>query len=262
MNFNMLILQSLTFSCAQVGQARATQKGWLTPKQTAGGATICLVIASIIGVHLSKITGYNYTGAKRYDLVIILIVTSSVFNAVAYTGGPYPLGYIGLGDISIGYSGLGDLFVFLYFGLVATMTVPYMYTTIKGSNSSLLKISFLVAIPIASLATAIIVVNNLRDRVTDVNAGKNTLAVRFGESFARREYAILVLSSYLILIPMAWIHGVTWLCPIFSFPLAIKELKAVAFGGKDGSALNAHVGGTARVQLIFCLCLAFGIKSS
>ena len=122
-----------------------------------------------------------------HDPIMVFIVASSIFNAVAYTGGPFPLGYIhaSLGSISIGYSGLGDLFVFLYFGVVATMGVPYLYLTkiecfditsaiLDKSNlpdSNLLQLQslqkiFIHSISIGFLATGIIVVNNLRDRYT------------------------------------------------------------------------------------------------
>jgi 1,4-dihydroxy-2-naphthoate octaprenyltransferase len=254
--------------------------GWLTPKQTARGATLCLVAALALGFYLSQ---YSESTSSRFDGIMLFITLSSVFNAVAYTGGPYPLGYIGLGNISIGYAGLGDLFVFLYFGLVATMTVPYLHlrrTTAATSffqqptsfsmkqlilHHPLMQISFLVALPVGFLATAIIVVNNLRDRKTDVIARKMTLAVRCGESFVRGEYTILVITSYLVLpCLIAW-YSLSWTVvglPLFSLPMALPQLKAVGYGGKDGRALNEHVGGTARIQLVFCLALALAIRNS
>jgi 1,4-dihydroxy-2-naphthoate octaprenyltransferase len=125
-------------------------------------------------------------------------------------------------------------------------------------------LSFHLALPIGFLATAIIVVNNLRDRMTDVLARKMTLAVRFGEYFARGEYTFLVLGSYLLLLPLVLFHSVSCivvLLPCLSLPVAIPQLKAVGFGGKDGRALNEHVGGTARVQLLFCISLALAIRN-
>lgn len=248
--------------------------GWLTPRQTATGATLCLSVALVLGLHLS----YQYaSSSSTFDGVMLFITFSSVFNAVAYTGGPYPLGYIGLGKISIGYAGLGDLFVFLYFGLVASMTVPYLHLRSIAYHSShhspssiqwilhdpLMHLSFHLALPIGFLATAIIVVNNLRDRKTDILARKMTLAVRFGESFARGEYIFLVLGSYLLLLPLIIFHSFSWivLLPFVTLPVAITQLKAVGFGGKDGRALNEHVGGTARVQLLFCITLALAIRN-
>ena len=186
--------------------------------------------------------------------------------------GPYPLGYIGLGNLSIGYSGLGDLFVFLYFGVVATITVPYLYLRKHGEpdlsflnlavQNEMMRTSLLVALPVGFLATAIIVVNNLRDRVTDVHAGKKTMAVRFGERFTRMEYIVLILSSYLMLIPISKTklgNNFLWIL-VVTVPMVVKELKAVGFGGKDGGALNDHVGSTARLQAAFCCLLAIAFR--
>mmetsp|Transcript_15062 Transcript_15062/g.30363 ORF Transcript_15062/g.30363 Transcript_15062/m.30363 type:complete len:439 (-) Transcript_15062:927-2243(-) len=264
----------------RIGQARATQRGWLTPLQTASGATLCLGLASAIGLYLAYIAGTctadtsngsTCTSMYGLDKATLFIVATSVFNAVAYTGGPYPLGYIGLGSISIGYSGLGDIFVFLYFGLVATLGVPYLYLRSCGNTESaflllldneLFRRALHAAIPVGNLATAIIVVNNLRDRKTDIGANKRTLAVRFGEWFARIEYAVLVLSSYAFLFALAKSYEDAMILPLLSLPVAMPQLDAVAFGDKDGSALNDHVGGTARLQLLFCLLLVLGIQLS
>ena len=287
---------------ARVGQARATQRGWLTPHETCRGCVVCLGVALVVGLYClipipHECSIYNNngnvevdsrgstTGMDRnyytYDPIMIFIVLSSMFNAVAYTGGPFPLGYVGLGHVSIGYSGLGDFFVFIYFGIVATIGVPYLYLTkiscldIYSSSQriilwQLLRPSFLHSIPVGLLATAIIVVNNLRDRYTDVHAGKRTLAVRYGERFARIEYLLLLLGSYTFCIlsycyfsrqrddregDMAW----TALLPLASFPMAIPQLHAVAFGQKDGQALNDHVGGTAQLQLVYCILMATGL---
>ncbi len=271
----------------RVGQARATQKGWLTPFQTAFGSTFCLVLATILGILLTKMCrGVSSVGDDilGIDPYMLFVTISSVFNAVAYTGGPYPLGYIGLGNLSIGYSGLGDVFVFLYFGLVATVTVPYVYlasTTLSNATgfekvveifrSPLFLKSLMVALPVGFLGTAIIAVNNLRDRKTDVFAGKRTVAVRFGETFTRMEYMILVKGSYLFLIPLSRFlvgddsnYRRVWLyLPLLSYPLARGQLKAMGMvGGKDGAALNPYVGGTARVQLLYCILLIVGLKMS
>jgi 1,4-dihydroxy-2-naphthoate octaprenyltransferase len=218
---------------------------------------------------------------SAHDPIMIFVVASSLFNAVAYTGGPFPLGYIhpSLGSISIGYSGLGDLFVFLYFGVVATVGVPYLYLSkvecldvvsvlFDGSSSAessslqlqSLKQTCYHSIPIGFLATAIIVVNNLRDRHTDIHAGKRTMAVRFGEAFARAEYFLLVMTSYGFCLYIAFYEKrYMALLPLLSLPLALPQLNAVAFGGKDGQDLNEHVGGTAKLQMIYCIFLSVGL---
>ena len=183
----------------RVGQARATQKGWLSPFQTASLATIALVGASIIGTHL----------ARQAGTWMWCVTVTSVFNAVAYTGGPYPLGWVGLGWVSLGYSGLGDVFVFAYFGVVATLS-PYYLSLPLDSPRSCPAPLLVAAACLGFLATAIIVVNNLRDRETDARCGKRTTAVRFGYIFAVREYVNLV----------RWAHILMGLSPLFGAPYA------------------------------------------
>ncbi|KAL7493978.1 hypothetical protein ACHAWT_002778 [Skeletonema menzelii] len=259
----------------RVGQARATQKGWLTPYETCRGCVVCLMVSLFIGMqYLIPTNGQcldSGAGSRSADPIMVFIVLSSLFNAVAYTGGPFPLGYIGLGNISIGYSGLGDLFVFLYFGIVATVSVPYLYVTKTACVSplddttklmQLLQYPFLCSIPIGFLATNIIVVNNLRDRHTDIHAGKRTMAVRFGATFAKMEYLLFVVGSYAFCVYF-WLSEneyVRWttLLPLLSFPMSIPQLKAVAFGGKDGQMLNDHVGGAAKLQLVYCILMTCG----
>lgn len=253
----------------RVGQARATQKGWLTPYETCRGCTLCLLGAFWVGsyclIPLAPQCAETVFGRKGldFDPVMVFVVLSSLFNAVAYTGGPFPLGYIGLGNISIGYSGLGDLFVFLYFGIVATMGAPYLYATKvaclpQTRLRQALNPSFARSLPIGFLAAAIIVVNNLRDRHTDICAGKKTMAVRFGGTFAKVEYLALVVGSYGFSIYFWTLEKETYttLLPLLSFPMAIPQLKAVSFGGKDGQALNEHVGGTAKLQMFYCILMA------
>lgn len=263
----------------RVGQPRATQRGWLTPAQTARAASAVLTCGLGLGTGLVCQT-WQAAGRQRNDdmtttighmIVMTFIVLTSVFNAFAYTGGPWPLGHL---RFSIGYSGLGDLFVFLYFGLVATLTLPFLHiattTTITATTLETLTSLLPCAIQVAVLATNIIVVNNLRDRHTDVAAHKRTLAVRFGAAFCRGEYLVNVLVAYgiqlgtaaLSLHPNAsWQIAAVRLCPILlTCPMAMKEWKAVCT--KEGSALNPHVGGAAKVQLFFCILLAIAIRSS
>jgi len=259
----------------RVGQVRATQKGWLTPTQTATAATLCLLLASTIGFCLTKLSEHIIS----YDPFMHFVTITSVFNAFCYTGGHYPLGYIGLGNLSLAYSGLGDLFAFLYFGLVATITPLYLYCRINlheertffdlvWESGGFIRTGLVVAVPIGLFATAIIVVNNLRDRKTDAVVGKRTMAVRLGEKITRLEYTALIGGAYLMMVPISTeallggkVDNPGWLyLPLLSLPMAWRQLKAVGFYGKDGAALNEHVGGTARVQLVYCLLLSIGIR--
>ncbi|CAJ1915367.1 unnamed protein product [Cylindrotheca closterium] len=242
----------------RVGQARATQKGWLTPFQTAAAASGVLGLALLLGLGFIS----SVSGDPNHHVIMIGIVATSIFNAFAYTGGPWPLGYIGLSDLSIAYLGLGDIFVFLYFGLVATITPVFLYTA-NHDVDQLSTVMFRLlpyAIQVASLATNIIVVNNLRDRHTDISANKNTVAVRFGASFCRTEYSIMVAIAYLLVIYDWGIHSYSAarLFPLLSFRVARKEL--VAIYNKDGAALNPHVGGTAKVQFLFSVMLSLAMR--
>lgn len=237
----------------RVGHARATQKGWLTPPQTLAGSYLCLSLALAIGLSL----------IQENDPVLWFIILSSIFNAFAYTGG-HPLDYIGIGEVSLAYSGLADIFCFLYFGFVATLTIPYLH--VRDCNVSLMdtlqKLTpcIYMACPVGFLATAIIVVNNTRDRHTDVLAHKRTVAVRFGGTFCRVEYMVLILSSYvMITFESLYVRESLWhLLPLLSLPLAIPQLQAMRL--KEGSDLNPHVGGTARLQLVFCALLSLGLR--
>jgi 1,4-dihydroxy-2-naphthoate octaprenyltransferase len=270
----------------RVGQARATQKGWLTPFQTAMASGLTLLIGLILGMWFVINIAATTTAHSNEDqqqkqqiAVMVFIVVTSIFNAFAYTGGPWPLGYIGLQNFSLGYSGLGDLFVFLYFGLVATMMPPFLYISctdnseddddVNNNNlNNLLWMYSTYAMQVATLATNIIVVNNLRDRFTDVLANKLTLAVRFGATFCRVEYGVNIFVAYGITVWRWWSSAVVsndntsllMLLPLLSFPLALKEWQALY--KKDGGALNPHVGGAAKVQLLFCILLAISIRIS
>jgi 1,4-dihydroxy-2-naphthoate octaprenyltransferase len=236
---------------ARVGQARATQKGWLTPQQTSMASTSCLILALAVGLSLVP---------PQPDPVYYFIVASSCFNAVAYTGGPFPLGYVGLGNVSIAYWGLGDVFCFLYFGLVGVLTIPYLVIRQQDNSSSLRdllssrQIDWTQALPAAFLSTAIIVVNNLRDRHTDVLANKRTLAVRFGALFCKLEYTILVFLSYLLLLREIRIWAYL---PLLTLSFAILCVRAMWV--LDGADLNPYVGKTAMLELLYCTLQSFGM---
>lgn len=252
----------------RVGQARATQKGWLTPFQTALASGLTLLLGLFLGIRfilqMVEVGTDDETQSKGIAFMIFIVITS-IFNAFAYTGGPWPLGYIGMPNFSLGYSGLGDLFVFLYFGLVAVLIPPFLHFACNTSSGDprlpdiLYKFAPF-AIQVAVLATNIIVVNNLRDRHTDVFANKRTLAVRFGAKFCLIEYATNLLVAYGLVLVDAFETTIQpiKLLPLLTLPLAWKEWKAVS--QKEGGALNKHVGGAARLQFLFCILLAIAIR--
>jgi 1,4-dihydroxy-2-naphthoate octaprenyltransferase len=234
----------------RVGQARATAMGWLTPKQTCIAATLMLTVTLLSGVYLL------YSSSHLSNLGAWFLILSSVFNAFAYTGGPYPLGYLGLGDeVSIAYSGYGDIFVFIYFGLVATWMLPFlMYDELPISV-------IMHGVQVGLLAINVLVVNNLRDRRTDVSAGKYTTAVRFGRRFSLAEYCFCNFVAYLLVLVDAYhSQSLLRLAPLLSLVMVREETKAVF--SKEGRFLNPHVGGAAKVQFVFCVLLSFSVMLS
>ncbi len=149
----------------RLGPTRVTQAGLLTPAEVRRGMVVAFGLATLAGVYLVAVGG----------LPIVVVGLASIASGVAYTGGPYPLGY----------NGLGDVFVFVFFGLVAVSGTAWVTT------GTVPLLSVLAAVPVGAIATAVLVVNNVRDRETDVRAGKRTLVVRLGRRFGTVEYALL-----------------------------------------------------------------------
>jgi 1,4-dihydroxy-2-naphthoate polyprenyltransferase len=250
----------------RVGHARATAKGWLSPTQTCTAACGSLMVTLLSGIALAVET------QQTNNAFLWFLILSSVFNAFAYTAGPFPLGYIGLGQCSIAYAGLGDVFVLLYFGYVAVLMLPFL---VSGSDGRAAAVDWpsqwLFATQVGLLATNIIVVNNLRDRHTDIAAQKRTTSVRFGRNFSLVQYIVCQVVSYALVFAHVFrsaftakwetgdiVYTFLWqLLPLLSVPLAVKETLDVF--SKDGEALNAHVGGAAKVQLAFCVLLSMSI---
>lgn len=215
----------------RIGPPRATERGWLQPAQVVGAATLCFTLAATTGIYLVWVAGWP----------ILVVGVASIASGVAYTGGPYPLGY----------HGLGDLFVFLFFGLAAVMGTYFVHASALSLGA------FAAASAVGSLATAILVVNNLRDRRTDAAAGKRTLVVRHGPRFARLEYVALVVAAYVI--PVAAVGagcGNGWLLPLLSAPLAWHSVRRLYRA--DGLALNPLLGATAQLGVVHGLCLSLG----
>lgn len=235
----------------RVGHARATAKGWLTPQETCMASVAALSVTFASGVYLLWATEQLENGIAWF------VVLTSVLNAFAYTGGPFPLGYIGLGHVSIAYSGLGEVFVMLYFGYAAVLMLPWLLYS-RGLPVDWVS-QAINSTCVGLLATNIIIVNNLRDRHTDGDAGKRTTAVRFGRSFALVEYTLCNVLSYALLFMKTISSGSAWsLLPILTLPLAIRE--TIAVFGKEGAALNPHVGGAAIVEFLFCVLLSLVLR--
>lgn len=217
----------------RLGPPRVTQMGLLTPKQVFIGMGVTFALAALIGLYLVFIGGW----------IILAIGVLSILCAIAYTGGPFPLGY----------NGLGEIFVLLFFGLAA---VCGTYFVQAGTVTPLVWFS---AIPIGVLAMAILVVNNLRDIDTDRVAGKKTLAVRFGANAAKIEYSLFVAIAYLMPIVLAVIDlDALWTIAVWlSIPLAIPLFRIVR--SEKGRALNAALAGTARLEIVYAILFALGL---
>lgn len=217
----------------RLGPTRAVQAGLLTPRQVRGGMIAAIALAVLAGLYLTAVGGWP----------IVVIGVLSVLSGIAYTGGPYPLGY----------HGLGDVFVFVFFGLVAVCGTVFVQT---GSVPAL---AWLGAVPVGAIATAVLVVNNVRDRETDVRAGKRTLAVQFGRRFGVIEYGGLLAVAYLS--PVVAVVGLgrpRWvLLPLLSAPIGIRLLRTLAT--TEGRALNACLAGTAKLLLLYGVLLSVGL---
>ncbi|MEI7645035.1 MAG: 1,4-dihydroxy-2-naphthoate polyprenyltransferase [Chloroflexales bacterium] len=217
----------------RLGPTRVTQSGLIPPATVRTMMLVSFGLAALCGAYLISVGGWP----------ILLIGLLSIAAGILYTGGPFPLGY----------NGLGDIFTFIFFGLVAVVGTDYLH------SGQLRPVAVLASLPVAMLVTAIIVVNNLRDAPTDRLAGKRTLAVIYGETFARSEYALLILGAYLSA-PLAWMWGkappfvlLTWL----SMPLALPLLDRV--GKQRGRPLNAALRDTGRLHMLFGALLTLGL---
>ena len=213
---------------------RVTQSGLLTPAQVLRGIVATFGLAVLLGLYLVWVGGWP----------ILVIGVLSILAGLAYTGGPWPFGY----------HGLGDVFVFVFFGLVAVMGSAYLQT---GRWSALAAAA---AVPVGLLVTNILVVNNLRDLPTDRVAGKGTLAVRIGERATRLQYALLAAVAYLVPLLLA-VAGraprpvlLTWI----TLPLAAALVRQV-LGGLAGRELNAVLKRTGQLEMAFGVLLAAGL---
>ncbi|MDQ3265210.1 MAG: 1,4-dihydroxy-2-naphthoate polyprenyltransferase [Myxococcota bacterium] len=217
----------------RLGPVRVTQAGLISPQTVLLAAVASFAAALVIGLYLVAVAGWP----------VVLIGMASLLSGYAYTGGPYPLAY----------NGLGDVFVFVFFGFVAVGGTYFVQAL------GLPPKALLAAVPVGALGTAILVVNNLRDATTDVKAGKRTLIVRFGERAGRGEYLAclaLAFGTPLVLRLLGW-EGWAVLLPLAAAPFAVAPLRRVL--QQRGAALNPGLGETAKLQLVFGALFAAGL---
>jgi 1,4-dihydroxy-2-naphthoate octaprenyltransferase len=219
----------------RLGPTRAVQAGLLDPQAVRRGMYLVFGLALLIGIYLTWVAGP----------IVIAIGVCSILSAIAYTGGPYPLGY----------NGLGDVFVFVFFGLVAVCGTTFVQTGYVPT------LSLWASVPVGALATAILVVNNIRDRKTDKIAGKRTLAVRFGRRVALTEFTLLCAMSYAVpcVLFLSRQLGPTALAPLFTMPMAVRLM--IRITRTEGRSLNPVLVGTAKLLLVFGILFAAGIAT-
>jgi 1,4-dihydroxy-2-naphthoate octaprenyltransferase len=223
----------------RLGPVRVTAGGLVPPKQVLIATYVAFGLAVLVGIYLIVIAGWQ----------LLLVGIASILAGVLYTGGPRPYGY----------EGLGEVFVFLFFGIVAVTGTFFAQTKELGWEA------FVLAVPVGLLATAILMVNNVRDLETDRRAGKKTLAVRLGREKARIGYALLVYLAF-VTAPLAWLlggeHLTPWLLlPWLAVPIAAPIVRIVR-NRVDGPSLNGALARTGMLQLVFCILLSAGLLLS
>jgi 1,4-dihydroxy-2-naphthoate octaprenyltransferase len=221
----------------RLGPVRVTAGGLVPPRQVLLATYVSFGLAVLAGVYLIVVAGWQ----------LLLVGAASILAGVAYTGGPRPYGY----------EGLGEVFVFLFFGVVAV--AGSFFVQVQHLDWE----AFALSVPVGLLAAGILVVNNVRDIDTDRRAGKRTLAVRLGRERTRTLFAVTVyLAFVLVLVP--WVFGPlrAWLfLPWLSLVLAARVVRVVR-NRTDGPSLNGALAHTGMLQLAFCILLAAGLLLS
>jgi len=214
---------------SRIGPVRLTASGLASAKSVRAAAFISFIFAAAIGLTLAAATSWW----------IVLVGAGAINAAWGYTGGAKPYGYVGLGEIS----------VFIFFGIVAT--VGSYYVQVEELNLQI----FIIAVPMGSLACAILAINNLRDRAQDELVGKKTLAVLLGDKGARRLYIALLISAHLFaLLTLKPAAALT----LLAAPMTWKLARGVA-GGVSGGDLIPYLARTGKLQMVFALLFALGL---
>jgi 1,4-dihydroxy-2-naphthoate polyprenyltransferase len=217
----------------RIGFERATSAGTISPKAMLTATIATMLIAFLAGLYLVWVGGW----------VILIIGLLSLFFGILYTGGPYPLGY----------NGLGDLFVFIFFGIVA-VSGTYYVNTLEWST-----LSFWASLPVGALCVNILVVNNLRDVEQDKMSGKRTLGVLLGESALKIEYLLML--SVAFIIPVILYHffefSIWIMLSYLSLPFA-RSLNNQVWYHEDKKSLNRTLERTAQFMLLYGVLFSAG----
>jgi 1,4-dihydroxy-2-naphthoate octaprenyltransferase len=216
---------------ARTGPLRVTQSGLLSPRQMLLSTAIIFGLAALIGLALIAAAGWP----------LAIVGGLAILSALAYTGGPWPLGY----------HGLGDLFVFVFFGLVGVAGTYFIQAR------ELSPLALAASIPVGLLITNVLVINNLRDLETDRAAGKRTLAVHVGDSSTRGEFTLFVYMAYTVppLMAMTNLAGLWFWLPWLSVPLALRLLRGVN-SAREPAHYNRLLSQAAQLALAFSVLFA------
>ena len=216
----------------RVGPTRITASGLATPASVKAAAFISFGVGAVAGLGLAVMTSWW----------LIAVGLISILAAWGYTGGKNPYGYLGL----------GELFVFIFFGVVATVGTFYVQTESITANS------VLASIPMGTFACALLAINNIRDRALDAPAGKKTLAVRLGDRKARYFFVALIVLGYLAVLAM----GKPWaLLTLITIPVALQLIRGV-LGSAQGRELIPFLAKTGQLQLLFALTFSLSLVLS
>ncbi len=229
------------------GFTRVVASGLIEPAEVKRAMWLTFAAAIGVGTYLVSVGG----------VPILVIGLASVAAGIAYTGGPYPLGY----------HGLGDVFVFVFFGLIAVTGTYYVQAAALAGETFPLWIpegtvtlaAVVASLPVAALSTNILVVNNVRDREEDAETGKRTLAVRFGYRFSRVQYVGLLALAYVT--PFWFVAtggGLAPLLPLATLPLAARVARTV-LTETSGDALNPALESTGKLLAAYAVAFAVGL---
>lgn len=218
----------------RAGPARASATGAIPPGSVRNAAFATFALAGLVGLYLVTVGG----------LPILVIGLAGILSGLLYTAGPKPLAYVGL----------GDLFVFVFFGPVAVAGTTYVQSGTWEAGA--------VAWGLGAglLSTAILVVNNLRDRPTDARVGKRTLAVRFGDAFSRWQWTACIAGALALPFVIGHFEDDLWLLlPAAALVPVVPVARLVWKDHDDRRALNPALGGTARVLVVWAVLVSAGL---
>ena len=218
----------------RVGPMRLVASGAATAAAVRNAAIVAFAVAAVAGLLLAAIAGWW----------LIAVGVSAIAAGWLYTGGPRPYGYFGLGEI----------FVFVFFGLVATAGSAYVQV------EEFTGLAVAASVPVGLLAVALLITNNLRDRPLDTESGKRTVAVRIGDSATRRLFSVTLLTVFVTGASLGL--SAPWcLLVLIALPLAVRATGVVR-SGATGQALIAVLGATSRLQLAVGALLTLGLVLS